>query len=52
MLLIAFEANLRWFDMPAAQVKFDYGNETLYWILDFGHRKKCFRMCHKTVIDG
>ncbi len=52
MLLIPFEANLRWFDMPAAQVKFDHGNESLYWVLDFGHRKKCFRMCHKAVADG
>ena len=35
--------------MPAAQVKFDHGHETLCWIFDFGHRKKGFRMCHKAI---
>lgn len=39
LLLVPAKANLRWFDMPAAQVKFDHRNETLCWIFDFGHRK-------------
>lgn len=51
MRLVRAKANIRWFDMPAAQVKLDDGNETLCWIFDFGHRKEGFRMCHEAVAD-
>ena len=51
VVLITSKADVRWFDMPAAQVKLDDGNETLCWIFDFGHRKKSFRMCHEADPD-
>ena len=52
MLLTPAKANIRWFDMPAAQVKLDYRNETLCWVVDFGHREKGFGMCHEAIADG
>ena len=51
VVLIPSKADVRWFDMPAAQVELDNRNETLYWIFDFGHGKKGFRMCHEAIPD-
>ena len=51
VLLTAGKANIRWFDVPAAQVKLDYRDESLCGVVDFGHRKKGFRMCHEAIAD-
>ena len=47
--LCTARANVRWFDMPATQVKLDHGNEALSWIFDFRHRKECLGMCHEAT---
>lgn len=49
VLNIPVKANVRWFDMPTAQVELDHRNESRCWILDFGHRQECFRMCHEAI---
>ena len=51
VLLLSGKANVRWSDMPATQVKLDHRNKTLCWIFDFGHGKKCFRMCHEAIAN-
>ena len=51
MLPVTAKANVRWFDMPAAQVEFHHGNKALCRIFDFGHRKEGFRMCHEAIAD-
>lgn len=48
-IFLPVKADVRWFDMPAAQVEFDHRNETLGWIFNFGHRKEGFRMRHEAI---
>ena len=42
-------ANVRWFDMPATQVKLDHRNKALSWIFDFRHRKEGLGVCHEAT---
>ena len=42
-------ANVRWFDMPAAQVEFHNGYETLCWVFDLRHRKEGLGVCHEAI---
>ncbi len=41
---------LRWFDVPSAQVEFHNRYESQDRIVDFRHRKQCFRMCHEATL--
>lgn len=42
----------RRFDVPTAQVEFNYRHKTLDGIVDLRHRKQCLRMGHETVVKG
>lgn len=35
--------------MPSTQIEFDHRNETLNRVIDRGHRKKRFGMCHEAM---
>lgn len=41
--------DIRWFDVPSTQVKFDHGDKALNRVLNCRHRKEGFRVGHEAM---